>query len=80
MRAHVGQFRVGWMAKALDVSTSGYYAWLRRPESRRESENRRLAVETRPFMRPLGKLTVAPEFIQNSRPRAFHAQGAVLPD
>jgi len=33
------------MAKALDVSTSGYYAWQKRPESSRGRENRRLAVE-----------------------------------
>jgi len=45
MKANAGQFRIGWMAKALDVSTSGYYAWLRRPEGRRKRENRRLAVE-----------------------------------
>jgi transposase InsO family protein len=30
------------MAKVLGVSTSGYYAWLKRPESRRARENRRL--------------------------------------
>ena len=29
----------------LDVSPSAYYAWLRRPESRREREDRRLLVE-----------------------------------
>jgi putative transposase len=45
MKADAGRFRIGWMAKALDVSPSGYYAWLRRPESRRKRENRRLAVE-----------------------------------
>jgi len=45
MKAKAGRFRIGWMAKALDVSTSGYYAWLRRPESSRKRENRRLALE-----------------------------------
>lgn len=45
MKANAGQFRIGWMAKALDVSTSGYYAWRKRPESNRAGENRRLAVE-----------------------------------
>ncbi len=33
------------MAKALGVSASGYYGWLKRPESSREKENRRLTVE-----------------------------------
>jgi len=45
MKADAGQLRVGWMAKALDVSISGYYAWRKRPESSRERENRRLEVE-----------------------------------
>ena len=45
MRSHAAEFRVEWMAKALDVSTGGYYAWFKRPESRRAKENRRLAVE-----------------------------------
>ena len=45
MKANADRFRIGWMAKALDASTSGYYAWLKRPESRRERENRRLSVE-----------------------------------
>ena len=45
MKANAGQFRIGWMAQALDVSTSGYYVWRKRPESSRERENRMLAVE-----------------------------------
>lgn len=45
MKANAGRFRIGWLAKALDVSKSGYYAWLRRPASSRERENRRLTVE-----------------------------------
>jgi putative transposase len=42
MRAHCREFPVVKMAKVLGVSTSGYYAWLKRPESRRAQENRRL--------------------------------------
>lgn len=33
------------MCRVFEVSPSGYYAWLRRPESRRVRENRRLLVE-----------------------------------
>lgn len=45
IKAHAGQLRVEWMAEALKVSTSGYYAWLIRPESKRTKDNRRLVVE-----------------------------------
>ena len=34
---------VGLMCKVLNVSRSGYYAWIKRPESRRSRENRKLA-------------------------------------
>jgi putative transposase len=33
------------MCRVLDVSVSGYYAWRRRPTSRRERENQKLVVE-----------------------------------
>ena len=33
------------MCRVLAVSTSGYYAWRKRPESRRRQQNRRLVVE-----------------------------------
>ncbi len=49
MKDNAGLFRIGWMAKALDVSTSGYHACLKWPESRRKRENRRLSVETNEF-------------------------------
>jgi transposase InsO family protein len=38
-------FRVGRMCNVLDVSRSGYYAWLKRPESLRKKENRKLAIQ-----------------------------------
>jgi len=38
-------FRVGRMCNVLDVSRSGYYAWLKRPESHRKKENRKLAIQ-----------------------------------
>ena len=33
------------MCRVLEVSTSGYYAWRKRPESRRRQQDRRLVVE-----------------------------------
>ncbi len=37
---HVETFTVGRMCKLLNVSRSGFYAWKKRPESRRSRENR----------------------------------------
>jgi putative transposase len=38
-----GRFKVDWMCKNLDISRSSYYAWRKRPESKRSKENRKLA-------------------------------------
>jgi transposase InsO family protein len=42
---HRGQFSITAMARVLEVSTSGYYRWRGREESRRSKFNRRLLVE-----------------------------------
>jgi putative transposase len=39
---HRETFKVGCMCALLNVSSSGFYAWLTRPESRRSIENRAL--------------------------------------
>jgi len=44
VRDHVGLFSVEKMCRMLKVSRGGYYAWRKRPESRRGQANRRLLV------------------------------------
>ena len=47
IRDHSHQFRVRRMCRVLELSSSGYYAWLKRDDSRRMREDRRLLVEIR---------------------------------
>lgn len=47
IRAHAGWFPVTLMCQTLAVSSSGYYAWVARPESRRTAEDRQLLAEIR---------------------------------
>lgn len=42
VRDHRSQFQVSMMCWVLEVSRSGYYAWVSRPQSRRELENEAL--------------------------------------
>jgi putative transposase len=44
---HREAFPVGLMCRVLEVGRSGFYTWLKRPESLRKKENRRLVVEIR---------------------------------
>jgi len=51
IRRHAKEFPVTWMCQVLAVSLSGYYAWLRRPESQRSRDDRRLLIEIRTIHR-----------------------------
>ena len=43
MRAHQAEYPVATMCRVLDVSTSGYYAWLKRPASARAGRDAELS-------------------------------------
>ena len=45
MRDHRGAFPVDLMCRSLEVGSSGFYAWLKRPESPRRRDNLRLLTE-----------------------------------
>jgi transposase InsO family protein len=47
MREHRTEFPLAMMCRLFEVSRSGYYAWLGRPESRRDRENRLLTERIR---------------------------------
>jgi putative transposase len=47
IKDHAGRFDIRRMCRALEVSASGYYAWLKRPQSARHRQNRALLVEIR---------------------------------
>ncbi len=45
IRAHRGAFPVSLMCQTLEVGSSGFYAWRKRPESPRSQQNRQLLME-----------------------------------
>ena len=49
IQQHRGQYPVGMMCRVLTVSRSGYYDWLRRPESARARRHRELTEQIRSF-------------------------------
>lgn len=48
---HRKEHRINRLCSVLEVSTSGYYAWQRRPESQRSQANRRLLTHIHAFHR-----------------------------
>jgi hypothetical protein len=46
MRDHRGVFTVDMMCRSLGVGSSGFYAWLKLPESPRRRDNLRLLTES----------------------------------
>jgi putative transposase len=64
---HRGEFRVKLMCKALEVSTSGYYAWRGRPPSEREMANRELTAKIKEVFEESGETYGSPRIYQVMR-------------
>ena len=62
-------FHVGLMCRTLEVSRSGYYAWLDRGESDRARENRRLGVLIRGIFDESREIYGSPRVFQVLRRR-----------
>lgn len=69
IRRHTGEFPVDVMCCVLEVSASGYYAWLHRPESRRSREDRRLLLEIRAIHRQSRRRYGSPRIFHELRER-----------
>ena len=64
---HRERANVGLMCKVLNISRSGYYAWLKRPRSRRSKENRKLADHIRIIHAKSRKIYGAPRIYRKLR-------------
>lgn len=71
IRRHAGEYSVAWMCQVLDVSLSGYYAWLRRPESQRSRDDRRLLIEIRAIHRQSRRSYGSPRIYRELRERKY---------
>ncbi len=69
IRRHAREFRVVWMCQALEVSLSGYYAWLSRPKSQRSREDRSLLIEIRAIHRQSRRTYGSPRMYSELRER-----------
>lgn len=72
IRRHAEEYPLGWMCQVLGVSMSGYYAWLRRPESRRSREDRRLLIEIRAIHRQSRRTYGSPRMHRELRERKYY--------
>jgi len=67
IRAQQGKYKVQRMCEVLEVSPSGYYDWVDRPESQRAKENRRLVTRIRCFHRASKSIYGSPRIHEDLR-------------
>ena len=71
IRRHAGEYPVDLMCQVLDVSASGYYACLRRPESQRSRDDRRLLIEMRAIHQQSRRTYGSPRIYRELRERRY---------
>jgi len=67
IKAHCAQHKVIRLCEVLEVSTSGYYDWLDRPESQRSREDRRLAAEIEQYHQASRQIYGSPRIFKDLR-------------
>lgn len=71
MREHDQEFRVRPMCRVLRVHPSGYYAWLRCPQSERKKANDDLALKIKEFFQDSGQSYGSPRIYKDLREAGF---------
>lgn len=69
IKAHQKEFDIAMMCRVLEVSHSGYYAWLSRPVSKRDRDNQRLVGLIRASYLASGGVYGAPRIFLDLRSR-----------
>ena len=64
MQQHKTEFPISVMCEVLSVSRSGYYAWLKNPESKRKQSNSKLREKIRTIHRDSGEAYGSPRVYQ----------------
>ena len=64
MQQHKTEFPISVMCEVLSVSRSGYYAWLKNPESKRKQSNSKLGEKIRTIHRDSGETYGSPRVYQ----------------
>ena len=64
MQQHKTEFSISVMCEVLSVSRSGYYAWLKNPESKRKQSNNKLRKKIRTVHRDSGEAYGSPRIYQ----------------
>jgi putative transposase len=65
VKANQAEYPVSMMCRLLDVSISGYYAWLKRPPSKRSQEDEILTEKIRYYHRLSGGIYGAPRILED---------------